>query len=325
MTTLRKGRWFAVSVLFAAIAVAPVAAAADFPTKPIRVVIPFPPGGGLDTTVRTIEPEVSKRLGQQLIVDNRAGAGGAIGGQMVARSAPDGYTLLVYANTASIDPTYRPKLPYSFQRDFIPVTILVSSPYVLVANLDLPARNIAGLIAHAKANPGKVHFGSPGIGTIGHMIAEYFKFAAGIDIVHVPYKGSGPVMAGVMGGEIQLSFETAQIMELARSGKVRALAVTSKERWPNLTEVPPVSETLADFEMLSWIGLFAPARTPADVVERIYKAFSEAVRTGDSGAALVKRGMKGVGNTPADFAKQIETEIPMWAKVIRDAKLKPEE
>ena len=299
--------------------------AADFPNKPIRVIVPFPPGGGLDTVIRIIEPDVSKRLGRQLVIENRPGAGGAIGGQLAARSAPDGYTLVMMANTATIDPSYRPKLPYRLQSDFTPITVLASTPYIVVTKPNLPVQNLGELISYAKANPGKLRYGSHGVGTVAHLSAELLKHLAGIDIVHVPYKGAGPSTTAVMSGETEISFQSVQVTSLIEGGKIRALAVTTKERWPSLIKVPPIMDTVPGYEVLVWIGIFAPANTPRDIVNQLHQAFAGSVNSPETAALLLKQGFKGGGNTPTEFARQLESEIAMWSKVIQQANIKPEE
>ena len=302
------------------------AQAADFPTRPITVVVPFAPGGGLDVTTRIVAPDVTKRLGHQVVVENRGGAGGAIGAELVSRAAPDGYTLLVYASTATIDPSLRPKLKYDFRRDFVPVTMLVQTPYVLLVNPQLPMTTVADVIAYARKNPGKVFFGSPGIGTIGHLTAELFKAAAKVELTHIPYKGSGPAILAVVTNETQVSFETPlQTYDMVRAGKLRAVGISSKERWPTLPEVPAISETVPGFESVAWIGLFAPAGTPKETVQQLYRAFAGAVNSGETQEKIIRGGMRSVGNTPDEFASRIATEIPIWAKVISDARIKLED
>ena len=297
----------------------------EFPTKPIRVIVPFAPGGGLDVTMRVILPELTRKLGQPVIIENKPGAAGSIGAELVQKAAPDGYTLLVYANTATIDPSFRPNLPYKFQRDFEPITIAASGPYMVTASPSFPANNIAELIAYAKANPGKVNFGSGGIGSVAHLGTELFQATAKIEMTHIPFRGSGPAITAVMAGETQISFETPlQTQQLIESGKLKALAVTSRERSPIFPNVPSVSETLPEFELITWIGIFAPKGTPKDVINKLYRAISETVKSEESGKLLRQGGMQGEGESPEVFAARIAREIPIWEKLIREAKIQPE-
>ena len=301
-----------------------LAQAADFPERPVRLIVPFAPGGGLDGAMRVVQPEVTRRLGQQLIIENKAGAGGALGAEFVSRSAPDGYTLLVYASTATIDPSFRPNLPYSFSRDFEPVSMVERTPLFIVANPNFPPKTVAELIALAKQQPGKIKYGSSGVGAIAHLAVELLKSQAGIEMTHIPYDGSGPATAAVVGGEVQFFVQSAlQIKELASAGKLRVIAVTTRERSSIFPDVPTVGESgLPGYEVDSWVSIFAPKGTPGAVIATLQKAFSDAARTPATAKVLTDNGMQAVGGTADELRAQIAAEIPMWAKLIKEGGIK---
>ena len=281
-----------VFVLATSIALAGAAlaqSAANFPDRPIKLIVPYPPGGSTDPVARLLASDLSTRLGQPVVVDNRPGAAGSIGTEAVARAAPDGYTLLLHTSVIATDPTFKKTLPYDVKRDLAPVTLAVNGPYLLVVNPSLPVKNVAELIAYAKANPGKLNFGSAGQGSSGHLIGELFKTSAGIDMVHVPYKGGGPSITGLMGNEVQLLFDTISGSgALAENGKLRALAVTSSARSPALPNVPTINESgLKDFSVVYWLGIFAPAKTPPEIVDKLYKAFRASLDNPEVSAKLV--------------------------------------
>jgi tripartite-type tricarboxylate transporter receptor subunit TctC len=243
--------------------------------------------------------------------------------EAVARAAPDGYTLLLHTSVIATDPTFKKTLPYDVKRDLAPVTLAVNGPYLLVVNPTLPVKNVAELIAYAKANPGKLNFGSAGQGSSGHLIGELFKTSAGIDMVHVPYKGGGPSITGLMGNEVQLLFDTISGSgALAESGKLRALAVTSSARSPALPNVPTINESgLKDFSVVYWLGIFAPAKTPPEIVDKLYKAFRASLDNPEVSAKLAATGQVVQGLPPAEFAKVLDSDIVRWRTVIESAKI----
>jgi tripartite-type tricarboxylate transporter receptor subunit TctC len=310
-------------VLATSIVLAGAAAAQGYPDRPIKLIVPYPPGGSTDPVARLLASDLSARLGQPVVVDNRPGAAGSIGTEAVARAAPDGYTLLLHTSVIATDPTFKKTLPYDVRRDLAPVTLAVNGPYLLVVNPTLPVKNVAELIAYAKTNPGKLNFGSAGQGSSGHLIGELFKTSAGIDMVHVPYKGGGPSITGLMGNEVQLLFDTISGSgALAESGKLRALAVTSSARSPALPNVPTISESgLKDFSVVYWLGIFAPAKTPPEIVDKLYKAFRASLDNPDVSAKLAATGQVVQGLPPAEFAKVLDSDIVRWRTVIENAKI----
>jgi tripartite-type tricarboxylate transporter receptor subunit TctC len=312
----------------AALALAPAIALAqgNYPDRPIKLVVPYPPGGSTDPVARLIAQDLQARMGQPVVVDNRPGAAGAIGTEAVARAAPDGYTILLHTSVISTDPTLKKNAPYDVKRDLAPITLAVTGPYLVVVNNSLPVKNIAELIAYAKANPGKLFYGSAGQGSSGHLIGELFKAAAGIEMTHVPYKGGGPSITGLMGNEVQLLFDTiGGSRALAESGKLRALAVTSAQRSPVMPNVPTVSESgLKDFDAVYWLGIFAPAKTPQPIIDRLYREIKTALEDPTIKAKLLDQGNVTQALPPAEFAKVLDADIQRYRKVIESANIKVE-
>jgi tripartite-type tricarboxylate transporter receptor subunit TctC len=297
--------------------------AASYPDKPIKLVVPYPPGGSTDPVARLLAQDIASRIGQPIVVDNRPGAAGSIGTEAVARAAPDGYTILLHTSVIATDPTLKKNAAYDVKRDLAPVTLAVTGPYLVVVNPSLPVRNIAELIAYAKANPGKLFYGSAGQGSSGHLIGELFKQAAGIEMTHVPYKGGGPSITGLMGNEVQLLFDTlGGSRALAESGKLRALAVTSSARSPVMPNVPTVSESgLKDFQAVYWLGIFAPAKTPPPIVDKLYREIKQSLDNPEIKAKLQEQGNVAQALPPAEFAKVLDGDIQRYRTVIDSAKI----
>ncbi len=301
------------------------AAAQTFPSKPIRLIVPYPPGGGTDTAARPIAQKMTESLGQAVIVDNRPGASEIIGTEAVARAAPDGYTLLLTTNAFAINPSLQPKLPYDSTRDFTPVSPLVTTPFMLVSSPRLQANSIAELVKLAKAQPGKLNFASLGSGTPHHLAMEWLKLLAGVDIVAVPYKGVAPGLAAVMAGEVELMFTglTAGLVQV-NAGKVRALAVTTAKRTPAAPQVPTIAEAgYPEYEALAWYGILAPAGTPAPVISRLNAEFAKALNAPDIRERFAKIGVDPAPGSPSDLLEMIRKETELWAKVIKATGAKP--
>jgi tripartite-type tricarboxylate transporter receptor subunit TctC len=296
---------------------------ASYPDRPIKLVVPYPPGGSTDPVARLLAQDIAPRHGQPIVVDNRPGAAGSIGTEAVARAAPDGYTVLLHTSVIATDPTLKKNAAYDVKRDLAPITLAVTGPYLVVVNPSLPVKNVAELIAYAKANPGKLFYGSAGQGSSGHLIGELFKQAAGIEMTHVPYKGGGPSITGLMGNEVQLLFDTlGGSRALAESGKLRALAVTSPARSPVMPSVPTVSESgLKDFEAVYWLGIFAPAKTPQPIVDRLYREIKQSLDNPEIKAKLLEQGNVAQALPPAEFAKALDADIQRYKKVIETAKI----
>ena len=306
-----------------------LAMAADvaYPSRPIRIVDAFPPGGPSDIVGRSISPRLSEALGQPVVIDNRGGAAGVVGCDLVAKAAPDGYTLLLGPSGAlTIQPSLSAKLPYDPQRDFEPVTQLTSGPQVIAVNPGVAAKSVADLIALAKAKPGQLNYASGGTGTANHLAAEVFKLAAGVDIVHVPYKGTGPALASVLAGETQMIVSSLlPALPHLKSGKLRALAVTSASRSSAVPDVPTAGESgLPKFETSSWHGILAPAKTPRAIIARLHDDFVKVLNLPDVRERLMAQGLNVVGSTPQAFAAYMRSETVKYARVIRQVGIKPE-
>jgi tripartite-type tricarboxylate transporter receptor subunit TctC len=325
-TRVRRRVLLTGALLVAACAVVPNAAAqapAPYPDRPIKLVVPYPPGGSTDPVARLLAADLQGRLGQPFVVENKPGAAGAIGTEAVAKAPPDGYTILLHTSVIATDPTLKKNVPYDVKRDLAPITLAVTGPYLVVVNPALPVKSIGELIAYAKANPGKLNYGSAGQGSSGHLIGELFKKAAGVDMVHVPYKGGGPSIAGLLGGEIQLLFDTmGGSRALAESGKLRAIAVTSPARSPLMPDVPTVAESgVKDFSAVYWLGIFAPAKTPQAIVDRLYGALKAALDSPDVRAKLLEQGNVAQALPPAEFAKVLDSDIQRYRAIIDSAKI----
>lgn len=307
----------------AAMATAPAAlsqGAASYPSKPVRLVVPFPPGGTTDILARAVAQKLSEAWGQQAIVDNRPGAGGNIGSDLVAKAAPDGYTLLMgTVGTHAINPSLYTKMPYDHVKDFAPVILVAGVPNVLVVNPSVPVNSVKDLIAYAKANPDKLNFASSGNGTSIHLSGELFRTMTGVQITHVPYKGSSPALTDLMGGQVQLMFDNLpSSLQFIKAGKLKALAVTSTARSAALPDVPTLAESgLPGFEASSWFGVLAPAGTPPDIVARINGAIGAWLATPEAKDKLMSQGAIAAGGTPDEFAKHIAAETAKWAKVVK--------
>ena len=297
-----------------------------YPTRPVRVIVPFAPGGPTDVLARLIAQRLSDRLGKQFYVENVAGAGGNIGTEQVARAAPDGYSMLVAVNSHVINPLLYDKVPYDAFKDFAPVTLAVAFPTVISVNPALPANTVGELVALAKANPGKYSFASPGFGTPSHLLGEQFRVTAGLDLVHVPFGGSGPAITAAVAGHTPIAFAAlSAAAPQVKSGLLRALAVMSKNRSAALPDLPTIAE--AGYPSLDgdgWIGILVPARTPTEIITLLQREIAQIIALPDLKERLLALGFEPVGSTPQEFAAQLAIEVEQWTKVIRAAKLKAE-
>ena len=295
--------------------------AQPYPNRPIRLVVAFPPGGATDVYARIVQTRFSEALGQNIVIENRAGAGGMIGADLVAKAPPDGYTLLI-GNIAALamNVGVYSKMPYDPVKDLAAVLRTVDVSYALVVHPGVPAKNVQEFIAYAKANPGKLSYGSAGSGSAPHLATELLKQRAGIDILHVPYNGGGPMVADLLGGQIQVGIgDQANLMPQVKAGKLRALAVGSLRRSPNYPEVPTIAESgLPGFEAGAWQGLAAPAGTASDVVKRLNETLVKVMQMPDVKERLLGAGLEPVGGSPEDFAQFIKSEIAKWSKVAKD-------
>ena len=317
----------AVTVTLAVTLAATPPALAEFPDRPLKIIVPYPPGGTTDLLARAIAPRLGERLHQTVIVENRAGAGGVIGAQAVAKSPGDGYTLLFGTiATHGILPVLQKPAPYDAQKDFAPVTLVAITPNVLVANSLVPVKNLAELLALARARPGTINFGSTSQGGSPHMSGELMKSMAQLDIVHVPYKGGGPMLIDLMGGQIQIGFDNLpSSINHIRAGKIRALAVTTAKRWPGAPDIPTMAEAgIPGYEATAWFGLLAPASTPKAIVELLQKNLMAILRLPEVEKMFLEQGAEPVGNTPEEFARLIASELQKWARVVAASGLKLE-
>ena len=328
-----RSRWvrMAMGVLSITAAVAhaqqPAASTQDWPNKPIRFIVPYPPGGGTDIIARIVQDKLATALGTPIIIDNRGGAAGNIGTELAAKAAGDGYTFLFTLSSHTINPVVYDKLPFDVEKDFAAVSIVASLPQILTANPSLPFSDLPGMIAYAKANPGKLNFASVGNGSPSHIAGELLKLKTGIDMVHVPYKGGGPAVTANLGGEVQLMFVSIPpALQHVKAGKLKALAVTTLKRTPAAPDVPTVAEALnlPDYEVDSWYALFAPAKTPPAIVARMQAEIAKVVQSPEIKEKLLLQGAAGVGSTSAELERTVRDELVKWAAVAKAAKIKVE-
>jgi tripartite-type tricarboxylate transporter receptor subunit TctC len=294
--------------------------AADFPVKPIRIVVTYAPGGSTDVVARLLAQQLTENLGQQIVVDNRGGAGGVLGTDIAARSAPDGYTLLFGTSAGlSINPLLQAKLPYQVERDFLPISLVVVNPQVLVAYPGLAANNVAELIKLARSKPGQINYASPGVGSPNHMGMELLKTMTGIDVVHVPYKGGGPASTDLIAGQVSLLFNSIpSVLPHMKSGRLKSLAIGSARRSPAIPDVPTIAESaVPGFEYETWYGLLAPAGTPRAIVMRLNDAAMKALRKPELDQQLRGQGSEPRSSTPEDFARFMRVEHARWERVVK--------
>jgi tripartite-type tricarboxylate transporter receptor subunit TctC len=293
---------------------------AAYPDKPVRLVVPFPAGGATDFMARSLAQKLGDRLGQTVVVDNKGGAGGAVGAEAVATSPADGYTLLFSTmGVLAINPSLYKSLRYDPVKSFVPVSLTHSTANMLVVHPSVPAKNVQELIAYAKANPGKLTFGSAGNGTSSHLAGELFKSMAGVDITHIPYKGTGPALTDLLTGRISMMIDTVSVhVENVNAGKVRALGVTGTKRVPSMPTVPTIAESgLPGYDVSIWLGVLAPAGTPADIVDRLNTEIGKVMSDPEMKAQLAKAGIEALHSSPADFAATIKNDTAKWTKVVK--------
>ena len=306
--------------LLASLAFAAAVQAQAWPIKPVKFIVPFPPGGATDISARMIGQKLGEMWGQTVVIENRGGAGGGVGAAEAARATPDGYTLFFPSGSVvTANQHIYAKMAYNPEKDFIPVTNVVSGPQVLVVNASSPYKTVKDLIDAGKANPGKFTFGHAGIGSQTHLAAENFVNSAQFNAVSVPYKGEGPSLVGLVGGETTfLVTNLAAALSHVNSGKLRALGVTSKTEAPQIPGVPPIAKTLQGFENAGWFGIVAPTGTPKEIVDKVYRDAKTALESTEMKARFFAQGMAPVGNSPEDFGRAIKAETAMWAKVVRE-------
>lgn len=300
------------------------AQAQAYPSKPVRLIVPFPAGGPVDITARIMGPKVSEALGQNIIIDNRGGASSIIGSDFVAKSPPDGYTLLICTVTNAINVSLIPKIPYDMNRDFEPIGQLVITTSILTAHPSLPVKSVKELIALAKTRPGQITYGSAGNGSPSHLAGELLKTMSGINLLHVPYKGGGPAAVEQVAGQVQLAFLSAPaVVPFIKNGRLRGLAVTNAKRSLVLTDLPTIAEAgLPGYESEGWSALFAPAKTPAAVVQRIYSEFATAIRDNEVRAKLIAAGTEPALAPSDELGNKVRNEIARWGKVVKAANMK---
>ena len=327
-----KKAWVRACIVVAGVLIAGVASTAAisasapsvYPSKPIRFVIPYPPGGGTDIIARIVQYKLSESLGQPIVIDNRGGAGGAVGTEVAARSAPDGYTILFTLSSHTINPKVF-KVAYDVERDFAPISLVASLPQLLAVNPAVAINSVKDLIAAAKAKPGQLSYASVGTGSPSHIAGELLKLKAGIDIVHVPYKGGGPAVTDTIAGQVPILFVSIPAaMPYVRAGRLRPIAVTTLKRSPAAPTVPTVAEALGikDYEVDSWYAMFAPAKTPRPIVERLQREIANVVQTPEIKEKLLQQGADAVGGTPEELDRVVRSELVKWQALVRDAKIK---
>ena len=305
---------------------ASIAGAQSYPSKPVRVIVPFPPGAGVDIVTRIFTPKLAEALGQQFIVDNRSGAAGHIGAELAARAAPDGYTLLLAPSSIVIGRTLYPKLAYNIEKDLDPITQVAAAPFVLVVHPSLPVRNVKELIALAKSKPGQLFYASTGNGGSPHLAMEVFRMQAKINVVHVPYKGTPPAVTDLIAGQVSLMFaNTLSVLPFVQSGRLRALALSSAKRSAAVPELPTVAESgIPGFDVSTWFGLFAPAGTPREIINRLNGEVRRIGQMPNIRELLRSQGADPLSTTPEEFRAFIRVELVKWAKAVRAAGVRTE-
>ena len=306
-------------------AVSRMARAQTYPTRPVRIVVPFAPGGSTDIIARQMGLWLSERFGQPFVIENRPGAGSNIGTEAVVNAPPDGYTLLLVGASSAINVTLYEKLNFNFLRDITPVAGMISIPFIMAVNPSFPAKTVSELIAYAKVNPSKVNMGSGGNGTAGHLSGELFKMMAGVNMVHVPYRGEGPALTDMLGGQVQVMFATVPAsIEFIRADKLRPLAVSTATRWQGLPDLPTVGDFVPGYETSAWQGIGAPKNTSAEIVEKLNKEVNAGLADPKMKARFAELGNAVIPGSPADFGKLIAEETEKWGKVIRAVNIKAE-
>ena len=298
--------------------------AQPFPNKTVRIIVPFPPGGGVDIVARTISPKLSEALGQQVVVDNRAGASGIVGTDLAAKAAPDGHTIFMGTlGNISVNPLLFPKLPFDIGRDFAPLTQAVAVTFMLYVHPSVPVKSVKDLIALAKSRPGQINYASSGGGGAPHLAAELFNSMAGVKMVHIAYKGSGPSFIDLLGGQVPLTFDSlTQGLPYVKSGRLRAVATLGPARTPVLPDVPIVGDTLKGYEVVNWFGVMVPAATPRDVINRLHVEIVKVLRMPDIRERLSSQGADPVGSSPEEFGAFMKAETAKWARVIKEANIR---
>jgi tripartite-type tricarboxylate transporter receptor subunit TctC len=298
--------------------------AQSWPTKPIKFIVPYPPGGGTDVIARIVQEPLAKELGQQVIIDNRGGAGGSIGSALAAQSPSDGYTVLFTLSSHTINPSFYPRLPFDTERDFSPVVTIASLPQILVANPNFPAKNVKEVIEMAKAKPGSISYASVGNGSPGHLAGAMMATDAGVDMVHIPYRGGGPAITDVIAGQVPLLWVSIPAAaQFVKSGKVKGLAVSTVKRSAVFPDVPTMAESgFKDFEVDSWYAMFVPASTPKPIVERLNKAALKVLAQPEVKEKLLSQGAEAVGDSPSQLGAVVKKEIAKWKQVVKAANIK---
>lgn len=311
------------ATLAAALLLPALAHAQAWPAKPVKFIVPFPPGGATDISARLLAQKLTDTWGQTVVIENRGGAGGGVGAAEAARAAPDGYTLFFPSGSVmTANQHIYAKMNYNPEKDFVPVTTVVSGPQVLVVPANSPYKTVQDLINAAKAQPGKLTFGSAGIGSQIHLAAENFVYTAKIDAVHVPYKGEGPAVNDLVGGQLHfLVNNVAASISFINQGRLRALGVTSRTEFPQLQGVPPIAKTLPGFENTGWFGIVAPTGTPKDVIDKIHRDTKKALESTELKARFYAQGLAPVGNTPEEMGKALQAETQLWARVVKERKI----
>ena len=301
----------------------PALAQSAYPNRPVRVMVPYPPAGGADTTARIIYAKLSQILGQQFVIENRGGAGGTIGEAVIAKADPDGYFILHDATAFSVNAALYPNLPFDYGKDFEPVALISLVPNILVVTPSLPINSVAELIAYAKAQPGGIEMASSGNGTLQHLSLEMFRFMTGTKVNHVPYRGGGVALTDVMSGQVKFFFSNgSSVVGLIKGGQIKAIAHTGKGRLASLPDIPPVSDTIPGFEAYEWNGLFVPHGTPADIVKKLNAAVNEALASAEVKERFAQLNVDSRATTPEEFRAFVKEQTERWSKVVKDANIK---